>query len=471
VGGFAVLTLAIGVAVATGPTSTLAAMAAAAGGAVLLLCPLGYAGAFALAGLAIVPSLLVDPPETVSALGIGQARVLVVILGIVAIRAVAGRLSVTLPALCLAAAGLFALELLATAAVALTDATADGPVLSELSRELGYMGGLGIGLVAGSAAVAGGDRLTAHRAMACVAVLVYVASIAYWAWTAGVEFPSSLEKRFAGADALSDYPQSRSVFPFSDNSPNLSAVAYVVIAAFVASPLVTSGVRRDRVLGASVAAGCVLAVLTTQSRTGLVVLATAILVFAVLSSRVGSPGRLILTGALTAALLLVLSPSIFPPERELSFRTATFEARERIWEQAWGDVRNEPLIGHGYNFSVGERYGDVSAPGGAENVVLTSVHSEYLGQLVDGGVLGILLFGATACLFGLVAARLMRVPRARGVAIGYVACLAAAAVAMVDSSVTKSAVCVTLLWLFLGVASASLAEVPPDADPPEAEAT
>ena len=49
----------------------------------------------------------------------------------------------------------------------------------------------------------------------------------------------------------------------------------------------------------------------------------------------------------------------------------------------------------------------------------------------------------------------------RGIAVGYCAAIAAVAVMMIDTSVLKSAVASSVLWLLFGLAAAALAQARP----------
>jgi O-antigen ligase len=361
-------------------------------------------------------------------------------------------MSVSVPRVAIVALVFFYAGLTFTALVGAFSGQPGSGFTSHLSREALYPLALVIGLIAGTAALRDRRLLSSYRALAWVALAIYLSSIVYWLWTDGSLSGSTLDSLFEPIKSQV-YGAHRSIFPFSEDSPNLAAVAFVLVAAFTSPPLLSRD-RGDRLLGILVMIGALGAVLTTQSRTGVFALAAAALAMWFGRSRSGSSVRLLLTGAGAVIALVLVSAAVLPQSRELSFTTGTFQARQEIWQQAWDTFGGAPLIGRGFDYSAGSRF-SLSGTTGSPSFV-TSAHSEPLAQLVDGGLLGATLFLIVAGSFVWLGARLRRRSLPEGCRTGYLALLFAAAVAMVDSVLTKSAVCITVLWLFFGFACALL---------------
>ena len=175
------------------------------------------------------------------------------------------------------------------------------------------------------------------------------------------------------------------------------------MAAFSAPPLMMATAVRDRALGLLVVVACLAAAITTQSRTGVFAALAAALVYLVLVKRAG--GR-----RSTVAVILVLLAgaggyvfSTFPAERA---STDTLRSRVAIWRQAERAFLHDPIIGHGYDYSLKGNFVEPYNLGVASHA--QSTHSDLVSSLVDGGVIGATIFVSVLVLMVVTARRAVR---------------------------------------------------------------
>jgi O-antigen ligase len=282
-------------------------------------------------------------------------------------------------------------------------------------------------------------------------VVAALLSIWYWAWrTSGVTPLSSALFNRANA-AFSSSP--RSVFPFAVDFPNIGAVLFVLLGAFSGPPLLLASAARDRGLGLLVVIVSLAAVLATQSRTGLFAAVAAALAYLVLVKRAGgrrSPVLLILvllSGAGAYAF------GTFPAERASA---DTLRARVQIWGQAERAFLHDPIIGHGYDYSLKGNFVEPYGLGVVSHV--QSTHSDLLSNLVDGGVVGAAIFIAVLWLMVIVARRAVADPLVRPLGIGYSCTLSALVVGGIDNTLSQSAAVATLEWLTFGIMAGLIAQ-------------
>jgi hypothetical protein len=424
----------------------------------LLRLPLRHMPAMLLATSALVASVVTESLTASGGspvLSIGQAQIVVLLTVVVVVRSLAARQLPRLPTMLVVA---YVLWCLTAALAGLVTVLSDAGGLDQTSflRELSYPLAAVVGVLAVADARKRADLLDLVRSLARVSLALCLGAGVYWLWAANdLGMPSLVERLFSHAQHASIYDLSRSVFPFSQDSPNLAAVVFAVLAAFVVPPLLLSSNRRDHWLGLGTLAGAAAAVLATGSRTGVIAMIAAGLAILVLVSNSGLRRFGIVAIAICVGVI-VLSPA--QDSRRLSGSTPTFVARERIWSQAWSSYSQAPVFGHGFGYSEGPRFVEAAAPGAAAEARRTSVHNEYLARAVDGGVVGALLFVGLATIVAWPASRLLRSAQTRSVGAGYVAALAAAAVAMLASVISQSAVATTLGWLIFGVGLAYAAD-------------
>jgi O-antigen ligase len=459
-GGLALAAL-LGAYVASSPKGALLLVIGGIVVAIGVSAPLAYLAAGAVLVTAVVPSLI--KMNVAPILG-GQARVGVLLMAIAIGRVLRARTELRPPAVLLASTGVFVAALLVDALVA-TLSNAPASQTDNLSRELLYPSLAVIGFIAASDGDAARTRLTIFRGIALSAIPVFGASIMYWAWaTHAWTPPGAITHVFVVIQKASGY-QGRSVFPFAEDSPNLGAVAFVIIAALAIPPLLASRAKWDRRLAFATLLLGVGAVLTTQSRTGLVAIGAAGAAYVVLVARERARLRVAALAVAVLVGIFVVAPTALPQGRGLSTHTGTFQVRLDIWSQAWTAFAKDPVVGHGYGYSAGNVFQEAATATGAAASRNNSVHSEYLGQLVDGGVVGFGLFCAfIAILIGL-ARRLLRQRGFLPEALGYSTVLAAVLAGMIDSAFTKSAACVSLLWLAIGIAAANVARTYASTEP------
>jgi O-antigen ligase len=424
---------------------------------VLIVLPLRLFAAAALGILAVVPSILtLAVPQLSSLLG-GQARAVVLVMLIAAGKLIATKSPFRMPRIGLATAGLYACLALVGAIVAQVGYHTN--VATPLSRDMFYMLAMVTGIIVASAARAPTHRLSIYRSIAFAGILIYGSSVVYWLYAKSILNVGGLSPLFAGVHHVSTFQNDRSIFPFAQDSPNHGAIAFVMIGVFVLPALVASGRRRDKRLAAVVLAAMIAGVLTTQSRTGLVALGAAAVAYVILASGGHVSKRLVLGALVILAGIFFISPLLLPSDRQLSLHTGTLQSRVDIWQQAWHAFGKAPVIGHGYNYSSGDVFVERAAPGASIVSLKQSVHSELLGQLVDGGIIGFSLFVAFLGGLAAIARRAMKSVATLPDALGFACALAAACAGMIDNAVTKSAVCITLLWLFVGLTLPRIADL------------
>jgi hypothetical protein len=443
--GAALAAVAGGVAVARAPQPMLLVGVAAVLAATGALLPLRYFPALLVMGSLLVPSLL-----THGVAGAGQARLVMLVVAVVGVRALAERRLPGVPRIVvfalLAALG----ALLTTTIVGLGRPASDVGTMSDLSRDLAYPFCAVIGYFAATNARETGRLLSIPRTLAVLAIVASVGSLAYWSWASGRVTLAGVNSLFDEVRAASVYAPSRSIFPFTQDAPNLGAVAFVLLGALAVPPLLRSSRRLDTTLAIAAILAVGAGVLTTQSRTGLLALAAASLAYLVLVPRAGGRRHvvvltLIVTGVACGAVI-----KTFPPDRSLSAKTDTLQAREQIWGQAFDAFLGEPIVGHGYRYSQVGNFVENASAGGGVTSRLVSTHSDYLSQLVDGGIVGAVIFLGILAAMANTARRaiLQRVTAPAG--LGYACFLSALLVAMVDSTTSQSAVVASLIWLGFG---------------------
>jgi hypothetical protein len=407
-------------------------------------------------GAALIPSILVEGkvgglPVEGTPLG-GQVRLLLCLVFVALIRSRTVRIRPVGP-IRIAVLAYLALVLFEVV-VSLIEGRIYGGIWADLYRQLGYMSAFIIGSLAARDAIARGDGLKLFRWLAVSAGTVMSTALVYWLWSrSDLTVPHALGRVFQ--DARANYPYGDRVsFPFLDDSPNLAAVAFVVLAAAAGAILLYSTTRRDRRIAITVFAFAAGATLVTGSRTGFVALIAAAVPILFALPRQRRRGHAVIALAM-AATIASLGYQSFPTTRALSAHDDTFVARRAIWSQAWSVVREHPLIGNGYHYSANDPFVEPASAYGSAVSRPASVHNEYLGVLVDGGLVG--AFAFSAVLFALArATRALRRVGDASLAMSATSTLVAFAVSMLAGATLASAVLAMLFWLFLGIQSAHL---------------
>lgn len=442
---------------AAGYAFTAVSVVALSGG--IIMVPLRYYPALVLLALVIVPavnlSLEAETPILLKPLA-GQASA-VFVLGTASL----GRFLISgrrfrLPFFVWSALGLYIVFIGATLLVgAVQDSLADSFV-DDSRRKLTYMLAVFVGAIA---VTDGGSGWQHKNLIAPVAGLSAALSIWYWLW-ANVSLPAPpfLTELFENAAGAFAYG-ARSVFPFSQDSPNGAAIVFVVLATLVAVPLLKLTDERPRIGTWIVIILLALATLSTESRTGLLVAGVALISWLLMT---GGNRRLLLVGASIAiAAIVFLSWNQFMGEdRALTLAASTFEARLEIWSQAGTEIRDSPILGHGFGYSAQPRFsqgGSSSIDGSTPSLGLTSIHNDYLGAILDGGVLGLSLLIGVLFSFLALGTRLFLQPEASGVGVGFLSFLIALITSMLTIASFQLPTLQVFIWLFLGIAGATLA--------------
>ena len=428
-----------GLAVGLRPTGAVLVAAMAAGLITCAVLPIRHLPALVLAVTMIIPSLVFN-----GVTGSGQSRAITLILVLTLVRVLMARSRIAVPSILpLALAAALGLTLM-TALVASSRPASQVGTTSSLLRDLTLPLAAVIGLVGAAQARNSRAWLTIPRVFAWLGLVAALASVAYWAWQTLHVGPLS-NTLFHQVAAVSLFGK-RSVFPFVEDSPNLSAVMFVLMCAFAAPPLLLAPGVRDRLLGTALAVCSLAAVLTTQSLTGLFAAGAGSLAYLILVKRGG--GR-----RSTVLVILVLLSSVgayvfgtFPAERASG---DTLQARTQIWGQAAGAFLEDPIIGHGYNYGEQENFVEAANDGAVSRY--QSTHSDMLSHLVDGGVVGTAIFIAVLGLMLALARRSVADPVYRPLGIGYSCMLTPMVVGGIDNTLSQSAAVTTVEWLAFGV--------------------
>jgi O-antigen ligase len=346
-------------------------------------------------------------------------------------------------------------------------------MLTELLRQMSYALAFIVGALSAQASPAAVTSRLPLRSTAWATLGAALLCILYWAFTNGV-----LPQLPLVSSLLSDVRDQsvylgRSIFPFTEDSPNLGAFVFVALGAFTGPALVLQGAKRDRWLGYFTVLTCMAAVLTTQSRTGLVAAGAAgLTVLALLPAAHGRRRRAIFGAAVLIIGVAAVYQS-FPSNRNFSQGSATVQNREQVWRQAVGKIEESPVIGQGYHFSVRDPFvQDVADPAlGAATVRRNSVHSDYLGALVDGGMVALVVLVTLLAAAGVAAFQLRFRTAGRGTpaGVGLAGMLAGLTVAMAFNAMLESAAVAIVVWLCCGIAGGTLLRVSGEAVPPETE--
>lgn len=428
-----------GIAVALQPTAATLLAAVALGATACLLLPIRHLPALLVAITIVMPSLVLEGIG-----GSGQARAVIAILLLALVRVLMARPRMTVPGLLPLAVGATLGLTLMTALVATWRPAHEVGGTADLVRTLAYPLAAVIGFFGGAVARTERASLGIARAFGWLGLVAALLSIWYWAWRASGVTPLSpaLFGKVTGASTFG----SRSIFPFAEDSPNIGAVIFVLLAAFAAPALLLASSARDRLLGVAVVVASLGAVLTTQSRTGLFAAAAAALAYVVLVKRGG--GRrsvvLVILALLCGAGAYVFTT--FPAERASG---DTLQARVQIWGQAERAFLHSPIIGLGYEYSLKDNFVEPDSLRVVSHY--QSTHSDLMSVLVDGGVVGAAVFIAVLWLMVLVARRSVTDPLSRPLGIGYSCMLAALVVGGIDNSLSQSAAVATVQWIAFGV--------------------
>jgi O-Antigen ligase len=457
----AAITVGCGAALVASPIRAIGATVGVLAATALVLLPLQLFAPAVVTAAALLPPVLLEARVngiSLSATPIsGQARLLALLLAVCTAKWLMTKRQLRIPAVVGVAAAVYTIGLLFSVVVAFFRQTDYPEIAGDISRQLMYVLATAIGAISFTSTRTLRERLQFYRALGSVALIVYALSLAYWAWTVDLlhrQLPG-VERLFKDVRASSVYTPHRSIFPFVDDSPNLSAVIFVIIGAFVIPPLIVDERRWNRRLGAAVAVGMVSAVLTTQSRTGIAALAVAPVSLALFRSSL--PRRRLILGLTVVALLAGLAYHEFPNERRLSTRAQTFQARESLWAQALRKVDAHPYVGEGYRYSARANFIEAlpSSSPASPSARLQSVHSDYLGAAVDGGIIGAAALAALMLLLLRLVLRAVRrsgFPRRQG--IGFLCAFSSLTVAMLTSSIFQSAGAQIIIWLFAGIVGA-----------------
>lgn len=449
--------LLLGGAVAVSPSVAILLIAAPVICITLAVLPLRFFPAIAMAGAVAVPSILLEAQVrgisiNSTPLG-GQGKLVLFVAAFCLARTVIMRRQVVLPRLSAIAVGVYVATVVFTVVVASFNGHFYAGLASDLFRQLSYVAAFPLGLIA--AELCGSARDWA-RPLAFVTIGAALLSVLYFSWSVLGVNPPMLGSLFQHVASTSVYDRSRSIFPFVDDSPNVGSVAFVCIGAFLFPSLQLSSRPRDRLLSWFVLTSAAAAVLTTQSRTGLIVLAVATLPYLIL---IPNLKRRFWTaiGLAVVALFVLQGYRLFPQGRQISSSAQTLLVRESVWGQAYSAFRQSPAFGKGFRYSARDNFAEIDpvTTSGASGLHPRSVHNEYLGQIVDGGVIGgafFLYFLSCVIRIGWRTTQRVR-PAPSPEGLGFLCFLGTLLVAMTAMAAFPSAVVAIEIWLFFGITS------------------
>ncbi len=385
----------------------------------------------------------------------GQGRIILLIAAVVLLRLLLERQSLPLPRRAFVPVALYLTSLFFMAVVASAAGVLD---FAALQRSMSYVLAFGVGI---AAVTRPAHRVPAIRAMAVVTILAGISALLYWGWIGEVVTqPAALTEFFARVRqdaAAASLDPTRSRLPWVDHHPNRVGVMFTLLAAFVVPPLLASRRGFDSLLALLTVIAATGGVLATQSRTGIVVLGVAALGLAILwlTRRPGeSNGRLFLILAITIPLGLMAYQWI-PQDRGFSRDDENLQSRQAIWADALDTFGDAPWLGHGLDYAAGPNFwGGLSA------------HNEYLGQLVDGGLIGGLVFAVLLASFVGIGWRVSRRPGTDGAfGLGMLTFMGVLAVSMFVGTTWRTAGPAVISWLCFGMVTAVLARPSDEAAP------
>lgn len=394
--------------------------------------------------------------DSATAAMFGQGRAIVLIAGLVVLRLMLERQRFPLPRRAFIPIALYILSLFFMALVASASGTLDFAVLQ---RSVAWVLAFGVGIATMTRPA---HRLPALRGMAVVTIFAGVSALLYWAWIVeSITPPAPLAEFFQRVwqDAAASFlnPE-RSRLPWVDHHPNRVAVMFTLLLSFVLPPLLASRSRGDSMLALGAAIAATGGVLATQSRTGLVVLGVSALALSMLWTmrREGERSATPFVVLLIAIPFAIVAYQWSPQDRGFSLQDENLQSRQAIWTDALGTFGDRPLWGHGLNYGGGPNFvGELSA------------HNEYLGQLVDGGLIGGALFAVVLLSFLAFAWRLSRRPGTDGaIGLGMLTYLGVLVVSMFVATTWRTAGPVIITWLCFGMLTAT-ATVPTEDDAAE----
>jgi O-antigen ligase len=440
------------------PGLVLAAIVVALAGLLLFVLPLPLAASFVLVAVITVPSIWVEAnSHSLSIQGTpltGQAGVLLLVGGGLVARSIVAHVRVDVPGPAIGSVGLYCVGLTSSALVASIIGNAYSGMFSDLLRQLTYP----LAFLIGALAVAAGGRrglFVVIRSVAVIGIFASLLSVWFWLWQSQGLRPGL--PLFADVAKMSVYSTQRSIFPFAQDSPNVGAVVFVLLGSFAGVCLLRSVRRADLWLGLTLLVGTGIAVLTTQSRTGLVSLGVAGMSL-LLFDRDLRRRPILIASFVGLAVLVVAGYFAFSPDRRFS-DTQNFAVRQSIWHQALPKFTASPIFGQGFRFSGRDQFYEIVANPAVYNGTggrAYSIHNDYLEQLVDAGVVGFTIFIVLlATMWRTVVALLRFDDERRGVGIGFGCLLAALLASMSASSLLESAAASVVVWLFFGIASAA----------------
>ncbi len=403
-----------------------------------------------LAGAEVARSELIAAGVAESTAGLlGLGRVSLVLALLTVARIVLRREVPRIPTGVAIALCVYVLSLLIQAQVSMVRGTAL-PLLADLQREIAFMSTFLIGLIAVQSS---SHRVRLYRGFAIVALLCSVGSTLYWSWASGwIAVPPGLATIFEHAQARvaeQGVAATRAQFPFVFMHPNLAGFVFVSMGVFAIPPLLDTGRRSDRMLALVLLAATAAGVLSTQSRTALIALAGGTVVYLVLTRGIAMSARVLMVGAILIVGFVVWTVySLLPDSRALT-NVRTLESRGEIWRDAFELFAEAPLLGNGFLVSTLGVFGGSGGRG-------QSVHNEYLGRLVDGGLIGFALWLFVLGTFAVIALSLWRSHGSRSAeGTSLIAFLVVLGLTMLTNAPWSSGTTPIFIWLFLGIGTGS----------------
>ncbi|MDX6452110.1 MAG: O-Antigen ligase [Gaiellaceae bacterium] len=445
----------IGAGIVNAPKVTLAVVFAMALLAVFAVGPTWFVVPGLIIGTVAVPYVVFQASRGLGGFGStplsGQARLVLCVAAVVALRRAAVGARFEVPSAALPILAVFVAGIAISLATAAVRGTLYAGFVGDLYRQMTYPLAMFIGLEAGRSARNATARAKLYGSLALAACFAFALSIWYWGWITGrVGAPGVVAGTFSDVRGQSIF-QERSIVPFIQDSPNGQAIDFALLAALAVPPLLFSGSKRSGRAATAVLVLAVAAILTTQSRTGIAAMAIAPMAWVAFVSARGARVRAFIGGAVLVVALIV-GAGFYQNDRSLSLASGTFVARTSIWAQALGKFKESPVLGQGFHYSGQPNFVEPPSLYGAPQAHAQTVEDEYLGQAVDGGLVGFALFLAFLIFLGRLGLRLARTEATKLEGVAFLSVLSVFCVGMVSTAALQNPTVACFIWLALGLA-------------------
>jgi O-antigen ligase len=295
--------------------------------------------------------------------------------------------------------------------------------------------------------------------------IVLVAGVAYaaaglveWAGYHGVlHLPGIVGDIYRTAQDASPWGH-RVTFPFVADSPNNVAMMGVMWLALLITTAVKYPSKSMRLFAAGGGMVVLAYILATESRTGFVGLAALVIGLPLALGAARLRWRLLLI-----LVVLIVGVHAFwnelPQDRALSQESLGYQTRLELQKGGLNAFFAKPFLGHGLAYAEQPVF-VATAPTGPEGLLAGEnlpVHSQYLAEAVDKGIMGPLLLLGLFILLAAASRAAGRSPESAEAVLGtaWLAALGSVAVAMLAGTLLSGGAFATVFWLLSGLVACS----------------